>query len=38
MNENAVGEAVLGAAMKVHSAFGPGLLENAHEASLVLEL
>ena len=38
MNENEVGEAILGAAMKVHSAVGPGLLEGVYEACLVHEM
>lgn len=38
MNENLVGEKVLGCAVKVHRALGPGLLEGAYEASLAHEL
>ena len=38
MTENEIGETVLGAAMRVHSALGPGLLENAYEACLAHEL
>ncbi len=34
----AVGRAVLDAALKVHRAFGPGLLESAYEACLAHEL
>src|SRR5260370_41725926 len=36
--ENAVGEAILGCALNVHKALGPGLLENAYEACLAYEL
>jgi GxxExxY protein len=38
MNENEVGDALLGAVMKVHSVLGPGLLESAYETCLVHEL
>lgn len=38
MNENEIGEAILGAAIKVHSAFGPGLLESVYETCLAHEL
>jgi GxxExxY protein len=38
MDENAVGERILGCALKVHRALGPGLLENAYEACLAYEL
>ena len=36
--ENEIGEAVLGCALKVNRALGPGLLENAYEACLSHEL
>jgi GxxExxY protein len=35
---NAITEQIIGAAMEVHRAFGPGLLESAYEAWLVFEL
>ena len=35
---NAITEAIIGAAIKVHSALGPGLLESAYEACLAHEL
>lgn len=35
MSENEVGDALLGAAMKVHSVLGSGLLESAYETCLV---
>ena len=38
MDENAIGEAILGCALKVHRALGPGLLENAYETCLAIEL
>ncbi len=38
MRENAIGETILGCAIKVHTALGPGLLESTYEACLVHEL
>lgn len=38
MDENLIGEAVLGCAVKVHRALGPGLLESAYEACLAHEI
>lgn len=38
MDENQLGEKILGCALKVHRALGPGLLENAYEACLAHEL
>ena len=38
MSENEVGDIILGAAMKVHSALGPGLLESAYEVCLAHEI
>ncbi len=38
MEENRFGGLILDAAMKVHSALGPGLLESAYDACLAHEL
>jgi GxxExxY protein len=38
VTEEEIGHALIGAALKVHSAVGPGLLESAYEACLVYEL
>ena len=38
MTENEIGDAIIAAAMKVHSAVGPGLLEGAYETCLLYEL
>jgi GxxExxY protein len=35
---NHITETIIGAAMQVHSALGPGLLESAYEACLAFEL
>jgi GxxExxY protein len=37
-SEEDIGRAVIGAAIKVHTIVGPGLLESAYEACLVYEL
>ncbi|MDX6499613.1 MAG: hypothetical protein QOG23_2873 [Blastocatellia bacterium] len=38
MTENEISHLVVGCAMRVHSALGPGLLESAYEACLQFEL
>jgi GxxExxY protein len=38
MTENEIGHGVIGAAIKVHSSIGPGLLESAYELCLAYEL
>jgi GxxExxY protein len=38
VDENKIGERVLGCSVTVHRTLGPGLLENAHEACLAHEL
>jgi GxxExxY protein len=38
MTDEEVGHAIIGAAIKVHSVLGPGLLESAYETCLVYEL
>jgi GxxExxY protein len=38
VTEEAIGHAVIGGAIKVHSILGPGLLENAYETCLLYEL
>jgi GxxExxY protein len=38
VNENEIGEKVLGCALAVHKTLGPGLLEGAYEACLAHEL
>jgi GxxExxY protein len=38
MTEEDIGHAIIGAALKVHSAVDPGLLESAYETCLAYEL
>ena len=38
MTEEEIGHAIIGAAIKVHSVVGPGLLESAYETCLLYEL
>jgi GxxExxY protein len=38
VDQNKIGERILGCALKVHKAVGPGLLESAYEACLAHEL
>jgi len=38
VTENEIGTAIIGAAIRIHSALGPGLLESAYEACLIYEL
>lgn len=38
MSENEITERVIGCAIKIHKALGPGLLESAYEACLYYEL
>jgi GxxExxY protein len=38
VNENDIGTIIIGAAIRIHSTVGPGLLESAYEACLVYEL
>ena len=38
MTEEQIGHALIGAAIKIHSVLGPGLLESVYEACLVYEL
>lgn len=38
MQENEIGERIIGCALTVHRALGPGLLESAYEACLAHEL
>ena len=38
MTENDIGGVIIGAALRVHSVIGPGLLENSYETCLLYEL
>ena len=38
MNENQISAVVVDAALKIHRALGPGLLEHVYEATLAYEL
>lgn len=38
MDENGIGDIVVGAALRIHTALGAGLLESAYEACLLYEL
>ena len=38
MTENTIGDTIIAAAMRIHSALGPGLLESAYETCLLYEL
>jgi GxxExxY protein len=38
VRENEIGETILGCAIKVHSALGPGLLESTYEVCLIHEI
>jgi GxxExxY protein len=38
MNENEISREIIGSAIEVHKALGPGLLESAYEASLKREI
>jgi GxxExxY protein len=38
VTEEEIGHALIGAAIKIHSALGPGLLESAYETCLIYEL
>ena len=38
VTEEELGHAIIGAALKIHSAVGPGLLESAYETCLIFEL
>jgi GxxExxY protein len=38
MTEEEIGHTIIGAALRVHSVVGPGLLENAYETCLIYEL